>query len=399
MGPLTGSGAPSTAGTVPGYPFRGPGMFARVLPFGVVAVLAEASLALPPGPQSALAVVISIVLLVATAAEFLLPWTRLPGWMAVLIPLTYTSSVLALILAAGPTSGVGIVILIPLIWTALFHHRWESGCVVAAIMVVEVIISLTPVVAADAVIARRVLLWGSLGTLLSVAAHGLRERISRSQEESMRLQQRLREVSVLADRERIATDLRDKVIQQIFAAGLSLQGAASLTTEREVRRRLESSVADLDRAVRLVREAIFGLQHRMMARGLRQDVLDLCGGLTPVPEVTFSGPVDRALNPAARAELLGMLREVLGTLGAQSPPARISIAAAEDSCLAVVEASLKTDAAAIKEGSAAELSGLRDAAARAGARIDIEPVPGGARLALRFPVGPEVSPTRVAARP
>ncbi len=401
MGPLAGSAPPEPSpagGTVPGYPFRGPGLFARLVPFAVVAVLAEASLALPPGPQSPSAVVISIVLLLAAAAAFLLPWTRLPGWMTVLVPLTYVGSVLALILAAGPTSGVGIVILIPLIWTALFHHRWESGCVVAAIMVVEVIISLTPVVVADAVIVRRVLLWGSLGTLLSVAAHGLRARISRTQEESMQLQQRLREVSVLADRERIATDLRDKVIQQIFAAGLSLQGAASLTTEREVRRRLESSVADLDRAVRLVREAIFGIQHRMQARGLRQDVLDLCGGLTPVPEVTFSGPVDRALNPGARAELLGMLREVLGTLGAQSPPARISIAAGEDSCLAVVEASLKTDAAAIKEGSASELSGLRDAAARAGARIDIEPVPGGARLAWRFPVGPQVSPPVIPAR-
>jgi len=402
MGPLTGSAAPETssaAGMVPGYPFRGPGLFARLVPFAVVAVLAEASLALPPGPQSPPAVVISIVLLLATAAAFLLPWPRLPGWMTVLVPLTYTGSVLALILAAGPTSGVGIVILIPLIWTALFHHRWESGCVVAAIMVVEVIISLTPVVVADAVIVRRVLLWGSLGTLLSVAAHGLRERISRSQEESMRLQQRLREVSVLADRERIATDLRDKVIQQIFAAGLSLQGAASLTTEREVRRRLESSVADLDRAVRLIREAIFGLQHRIMARGLRQDVLDLCGGLTPVPEVTFSGPVDRALDPGARGELLGMLREVLGTLGAQSPPARISIAAGEDSCLAVVEASLKTDVAAIMEGSSSELSGLRDAAARAGARIDIEPVPGGARLAWRCPAGTQVGTPAIPARP
>jgi hypothetical protein len=66
----------------------------------------------------------------------------------------------ALILAAGATSGVGVVILVPLAWTALFHRRWESGCVVAAIVAVEVITSVVPVAAADAVIVRRVLLWG-----------------------------------------------------------------------------------------------------------------------------------------------------------------------------------------------------------------------------------------------
>jgi signal transduction histidine kinase len=387
MGPLAGPQTrpgewpASVAGS--GYPFRGPGFLARVVPFAVVAVLAEASLALPPGPQSQAAVIASIVLLLATAAEFLLPWRRLPAWLSVLVPLTYTGQVLALILAAGPTSGVGIVILIPLIWTALFHNRWASACIVAAIMLLQGIISITPVAEADSVTARRVLLWGALGTLISVAAHGLRDRIGRWQQENARLQEQLREVTIMEDRQRIATDLRDKVIQQIFGAGLTLQGAASLTTEREVRRRLESSVTDLDRAVRLVRQAIFGLENRLQARGLRQDVLDLCGDLTPVPEVSFSGPVDRALNPGARAELLGKLREALGMLGGQSVPARVSIAAGEDSCLAVVEADLGA-AEAAQERSARDLSGLRDAAARAGARIDVES--GGARLAWRFPV-------------
>ena len=383
MGPRAGSasspGARPAPGSAAGYPFRGPGLVARVVPFAAVAVLAEASLALPPGPQSQSAVIASIVLMLATAAEFALPWERLPAWLSVLVPLTYSASVLALVLAAGPTSGVGIVILIPVVWTALFHRRWESACIVAAIMLLQGIVSLTPVVAEDSVTARRVLLWGALGALISVAAHGLRARISRSQQESARLQERLREVTVMEDRERIAADLRDKVIQQIFGAGLTLQGAASLTTQREVRRRLESSVADLDRAVRLIRQAIFGLGHRSPGRGLRQDVLDLCGGLDPAPEVSFSGPVDRALNPGARAELLGLLREALGVLGNESVPARVSIAAGEDSCLAVVEAR-----------SARELSALRAAAARAGARIDIEPVPGGTRLAWRFPAGAAV---------
>jgi hypothetical protein len=204
---LTAS-ASSADGRPAGYPFRGPGLLARVGPFAAIAVLAEASLALPPGPASTSAAVASVVLLAAVAAAFLLRWSRLPGWMPVLVPLAYTGSVLCLILAAGTTSGVGIVILVPLIWTALFQQMWESACVVAAIVAVEVVISLTPVAVPDVVIARRVILWAALGTVLSVATHGLRDRIRRAREQAAQLQDRLREVSITEDRDRIRAGRR-----------------------------------------------------------------------------------------------------------------------------------------------------------------------------------------------
>ena len=125
---------------------------------------------------SAWAAAVSIALLFAVPAGFLLSWPRLPAWMTVIVPLAYTGSVLALILAAGATSGVGVVILIPLLWTALFHQKWESACIVTAIVAVEAIISLTPVAVPGAVIARRLILWAALGTVISVAIHGLRDR-------------------------------------------------------------------------------------------------------------------------------------------------------------------------------------------------------------------------------
>jgi len=174
-------------------PFRGLGLLARTAPFAVVAALAEASLALSPGWSSTAAAVVSLALLLLVPAAFTLPWARLPSWTPVLVPLVYTGSVLALLLAAGPTSGAGIVILIPLVWAALFHRRWESACIVAAIVVVEVIVSLVPVAVADAVLVRRVVLWGSLGALISIATHRLRDRIRRSQEERARLEHRLRQ--------------------------------------------------------------------------------------------------------------------------------------------------------------------------------------------------------------
>jgi signal transduction histidine kinase len=66
--------------------------------------------------------------------------------------------------------------------------------------------------------------------------------------ETRRLQDRRHERSILHDRGRIAGDLRDKGIQRIFAAGLALEGAAAMTTQREVRRRVRTSVDDLDQA-------------------------------------------------------------------------------------------------------------------------------------------------------
>jgi len=378
------AGASAADGRPAGYPFRGPGLLARAGPFAVVAVLAEASLALPPGPASTGAAVASVVLLAAVAAAFLLPWPRLPGWMPVLVPLAYTGSVLGLILAAGPTSGVGIVILVPLIWTALFGQLWESACVVAAIVAVEVVISLTPAAVPAVVIARRVILWAALGMVLSVSTHGLRDRIRRAREQAARLQDRLREVSLAKDRDRIAWDLQDKVIQRIFAAGLTLQSAAMRTTDQGLRRRIEESVDDLDDAVLVIRDTVYGLEHRREGRGLRAEILRLCQDLHAAPELSFTGPVDGALPPGARAGFVELLQDALALIGQHFAPTRIEITASRDSCTAVVEARPLAGAAGITAPS--EFPSLRDKATKAGIGIDIEPGPGSTRFAWHLPV-------------
>jgi signal transduction histidine kinase len=377
------AGASPADGRPAGYPFRGPGLLARVGPFAAIAVLAEASLALPPGPASTGAAVASVVLLVAVAAAFVLPWSRLPGWMPVLVPLAYTGSVLGLILAAGTTSGVGIVILVPLIWTALFGRLWESACVVAAIVAVEVVISLTPVAVPDAVIARRVILWAALGAVLSVATHGLRDRIRRAREQAAQLQDRLREVSIAEDRDRIAVDLQDKVIQRIFAAGLTLQSAAMRTTDQHMRRQIQQSVDDLDDAVLILRDTVYGLERRLEGRGLRAEVLRLCQELHLAPELSFTGPVDGALPPGASAGFVELLRDALGLIGRHFVATRIEVTANGDSYTAVVEARPLAGAAGITAPS--EFPGLRDKAAQAGIGIDIEPGPDSTRFAWHVP--------------
>ena len=179
--------------------------------------------------------------------------------------------------------------------------------------------------------------WASLGALISVATHGLRESILRSQDRTAQLQSRLRELTVLADRDRIAADLRDKVIQRIFAAGLALQSVASQSSERETRNKLRITVNDLDQTVRMLRDAIFGLEQRPGERTLRQQIMELVGDMSPAPEVSFSGPVDTTLAAAAASELVGRLTEVLGPDGEAGAATLISFSAGRDGFRTVIE--------------------------------------------------------------
>ena len=392
---LPGSGLPgfgmlSSASQTTGYPFRGRGLAARVLPFAVVAVLAEASLALPPGSTSEPAAIISVVLLAVTAAAFALPWARLPGWAPVLVPLCYVGSVLALTIAAGTTSGVAIVALMPVVWTALFHQRWESACILAATMVSVLVFSLVPVAGPGAVVVRRVVFWGALGLLISIATQGLRRRIQRSQAESARLQGRLHEISLLEDRDRIAGDLQDRVIQRIFTASLSLQAVLALTSNPELGRRIEEITRELDEATRLVRQSIFGLRTRSDGADLRRGILDLCRELAPMlgttPDVSFSGAIDAALPGLTAGQLLEVLRETLTAVGRQAGPVQVAVTGTDKARLIVTLPGRWPPAGQARFTGSVET--LREHARRIGAAIEIGAVAGGGtRLAWQLPPG------------
>ena len=133
--------------------------------------------------------------------------------------------------------------------------------------------------------------------------------------ENARLHLMVREMALLEDRERIARDLHDTVIQRLFATGLRLQGAARLAQRPEVTERIVQAVDDLDLTVKHIRTAIFGLEaSRRATGGLRQKVLALIseasGPLGFDPHVIFDGPVD-TVDEDTGTELLAVLREAL----------------------------------------------------------------------------------------
>jgi signal transduction histidine kinase len=73
----------------------------------------------------------------------------------------------------------------------------------------------------------------------------------------------LRETAVVQERERIAGELLDNVIQRVFAAGLTLEDAAGLTTKPEAREQIEEVVGDLDNVIRAIRNTVFNLPYPM----------------------------------------------------------------------------------------------------------------------------------------
>ena len=139
------------------------------------------------------------------------------------------------------------------------------------------------------------------------------------------------ELLLVADRDRIARDLHDLVIQRLFATGLQLQGASRIA-EEEVRERLSSAVEDLDVTIRDIRSTIFELQHAHSG-SLRADVRGVVKEYVPTlgfnPMVRTTGPLDTAVPRALADQLLAVLREALSN---------VSRHAAADAAVVEVEA-------------------------------------------------------------
>ena len=94
--------------------------------------------------------------------------------------------------------------------------------------------------------------------------------------ENTRLVARLGEFSLIEDRERIAADLHDTVIQRLFATGLGLQSTVRAIDDPVAAERVQEAVNQLDETIRQIRSTIFALQSsRVAGRSLRDEILAL----------------------------------------------------------------------------------------------------------------------------
>jgi len=151
--------------------------------------------------------------------------------------------------------------------------------------------------------------------------------------ERSRAQEEREQLAVLGDRERIARDLHDVVIQRLFGAGMQLQSTIHSANRPDVAARINRVVDDLDTTIRDIRGAIFEL--RQPASGalraeIRAVVDEARAALGFRPELVLDGPVDSAVPDQVGLTLLAVLREALSNAArhARASSVRVTVRAA-----------------------------------------------------------------------
>ncbi len=136
--------------------------------------------------------------------------------------------------------------------------------------------------------------------------------------DNARLHSRVAELVLVEERDRIARDLHDTVIQRLFAIGLSLQGVASMSMSSEVSDRLEEAVDELDTTVREIRSAIFELHstrvgQSSLRRAATELVVESARSLGFEPSLYCEGPLDQ-IDRSLAENLLAVQREALSNV-------------------------------------------------------------------------------------
>ena len=197
------------------------------------------------------------------------------------------------------------------------------------------------------------------------------------------------DLALISDRERIARDLHDVVIQQLFATGLQLQGVASLVSTPEVARRIDETVTSLDDTIKAIRGTIFELNNKQRS-SLRSEILALVREYAPVlgfsPTVRTSGPIDSAVPSQVHDQVLAVLREAISNVARHA----LAESAEVEVLVSAHELVLRVADDGIGMPTDPRESGLRNARRRAvdlGGDLDVLPGAGrGTTLVWRIPL-------------
>jgi signal transduction histidine kinase len=195
-------------------------------------------------------------------------------------------------------------------------------------------------------------------------------------------------VATLEDRDRIARDLHDHVIQRLFAVGLSVQSTAGRISEPDVRQRLGQNVEDLDETIRQIRSTIFALQDNGSADTLRTRVLAILRDMQVVlgfaPDVLWSGPVDTLADPSVVADVEAVVREALTNVARHAHASTVRLAVSANTHQLCTEVS--DDGVGLADSTRRSgLVNLRTRAERRGGSLRFE-TPNGGGLCLTWTI-------------
>jgi signal transduction histidine kinase len=185
------------------------------------------------------------------------------------------------------------------------------------------------------------------------------------------------QLTLLQDRERIARDLHDLVIQRLYATGMSLQGVVPLIDRPEVTDRVSRAVDAMDETIKEIRSAIFALQVPRYAAqaGLRERVRDVLAEMTELlgfaPALSLVGDLGDQLPAAAADQLLVALREALSNAARHAGASRVevTVAAGHDLVLVVRDDGAGMSGTTRRSG----LANLAERAVQLGGRLSVGP--------------------------
>ena len=222
------------------------------------------------------------------------------------------------------------------------------------------------------------------------AQAGIALELAASRTEAQRL-------SLYEDRDRIARDLHDLVIQRLYATGMSLEGTMPMITRPEVASRISNAVDAMDETIKEIRATIFDLQARDTARpDLRTDIVNVVEDMTPLlgfaPSLRLGAGLGGEIKPEVAEQALAALREALSNAARHAAASRVDVTvdAGTDGLLIVQVTDNGTGIPA--DG---RRSGLRNLASRAeklGGELRLGPAEPdapspGTRLEWRVPLG------------
>jgi two-component system, NarL family, sensor histidine kinase DevS len=205
-------------------------------------------------------------------------------------------------------------------------------------------------------------------------------------------------LSVYQDRDRIARDLHDLVIQRLYATGMSLEGTMPLISRPEVADRITRAVDDMDQTIKEIRGAIFALQARDTdsERDPRTEIVSLVEEMTPMlgfaPSLRLGAGL-RMLGSGETAEqALAVLREALSNVARHAAASRVDVTVDVESDGTLTVSVIDNGTGVPPKARRSGLRNLADRAAKLGGKLLLEPAdpaakPPGTRLEWRVPAG------------
>ncbi len=179
---------------------------------------------------------------------------------------------------------------------------------------------------------------------------------------------------LLEDRDRIARDLHDHVIQRLFVAGLTVQSVASGLSGDRRGERLAQVVGDIDATIRQIRTSIFELRGALGPETgtLRTQLVDVAAELTETlgfsPRLRFTGPLDAVVPEPIVEDLLAVVREALTNVARHAQAGQVDVEVAATSAqlsVDVIDNGIGIGEAARRSG----LANLRERAQRHGGEL------------------------------